>query len=113
MSYQYGTKGGPLHSAQVGGLPRRKVAVLSGKLESTTVLAVDGSSSHVGVTRPGSNGGYFTISSDGTWHFDPGSYFYSMAINEERTTSIACTINDGYNDRSCSISVTVSPYYLP
>ena len=49
----------------------------------------------MGVATAGSNGGIFTINSDGSYIFNPGTDFLDLANGESRNTSITYTIDDG------------------
>lgn len=111
MSYQYGTKCGPLRAAQVGGLPKRKAVTesISGNIASVTVSKVDGNYGYVGVPRPGSNGGNFTINSNGTWTFDPAGEFGSLSgARDTATTSVTYHTSNGTSEVMGTLTVTVS-----
>lgn len=62
--------------------------------DSITVLAVDGDTVNVDNPVDGSNGGQFTISSDGSYDFNPGADFDDLAVGESRTTTVTYTITD-------------------
>ena len=60
-------------------------------------------------TAPGSNGGWFTINSDGSWHFDPGTDFDDLAVGATRDTSVDYIVSDddGGTERA-TLTVRVS-----
>src|SRR6056297_2084793 len=65
--------------------------------DSLTVVEVDGNSvdDTVGVTVIGSNGGQFTIDSDGSYDFDPNGDFDTLGLGDSETTSVTYTVSDG------------------
>ena len=60
-------------------------------------------------TAPGNNGGWFTINSDGSWHFDPGTDFDDLAVGATRDTSVDYIVSDddGGTERA-TLTVRVS-----
>src|SRR6056297_770743 len=48
-----------------------------------------------GGTVAGSDGGTFTLNADGSYTFDPGSDFQSLAVGETAITSVTYTVSDG------------------
>ena len=77
--------------------------------DSLTVSQVDGSNANVGVSVAGNNGGQFTINSDGSYDFDPGNDFDSLAVGQTTTTQVTYTITDseGGTD-TATVTVTVT-----
>ena len=63
--------------------------------DDLTVSVVGSLSSNVGSPTAGTNGGLFTIGSDGTLDFDPDSDFDYLADGETATTTINYQITDG------------------
>ena len=63
--------------------------------DTLTVSAVNGVAGNVGIATTGSNGGSFTIGSNGLYTFDPGTAFDDLAVGETRTTTVSYTISDG------------------
>ncbi|WP_353400637.1 Ig-like domain-containing protein, partial [Hydrogenophaga sp. 5NK40-0174] len=58
---------------------------------------------------PGSNGGLFTIGTDGELTFDPNGEFESLAPGETATTTLTYTIDDGQGGTdTATITVTVT-----
>ena len=73
------------------------------------VLHVAGDAANIGVGTPGSDGGTFTIESDGSFEFDPGTDFDYLAAGEIVTTSISYTISDGQGGTdTATVTVTVT-----
>jgi len=65
---------------------------------------VDGS-----ITVAGSNGGTFTIASDGSANFDASTDFVTLAAGETAITEVTYTINDGYGGfDTATVQVTVN-----
>ena len=62
--------------------------------DSLRIIRVDSATSKVGVATAGSNGGLFTISTDGSWSFDPNDAFDDLAVGATRTTSVTYTATD-------------------
>lgn len=77
-------------------------------LDSLAVSQVAGSAANVGVAVVGSNGGLFTIGSDGTWSFDPNSDFDGLAGEQTATTSATYHVSDGVAEDEGTVTVTVS-----
>jgi VCBS repeat-containing protein len=75
-----------------------------------SVIAVNGLSSNIGVAVDGSNGGTFTISSDGSWTFDPDSDFALLSGTETADTSVSYHATDGLAEASATLTVTVNRY---
>ncbi|MAT50657.1 MAG: hypothetical protein CMK32_05685, partial [Porticoccaceae bacterium] len=68
---------------------------------STTVSA--------GAAIAGSNGGQFTIDSDGSWSFDPNGDFEDLAAGATRQTTVTYTLSDGQGGTdTATLTVTVS-----
>ena len=59
------------------------------------VARVNGATNLVGMVVSGSNGGLFTIGSNGDLIFDPGTDFDHLASGETATTTVQYTIDDG------------------
>ncbi|PWR03764.1 hypothetical protein DKT77_04820, partial [Meridianimarinicoccus roseus] len=80
--------------------------------DTLSVIYVDGSTVTSGgsVTVAGSNGGSFTVSSDGSYDFDPGGDFNDMAVGDaDKTTSVEYTVSDGEGGTDTAIlTVTVT-----
>src|SRR6056297_1337419 len=47
------------------------------------------------ITVNGSNGGQFTIDSDGSYDFDPNGDFDTLGLGDSETTSVTYTVSDG------------------
>lgn len=77
-------------------------------LDSLTISRVAGSAASVSVAVAGSNGGLFTIASDGAWMFDPGGDFASLTGEQTATTSVTYHISDGEAEDEGTLTVTVS-----
>ncbi|MDI9406956.1 MAG: Ig-like domain-containing protein, partial [Chitinophagaceae bacterium] len=74
-----------------------------------TVSAVAGSANNLGVATAGSNGGFFNISADGSYTFNPGTAFDSLAVGESTTTSTTYSISDGAGGSySSTLTVTLT-----
>ncbi|WP_114953922.1 Ig-like domain-containing protein [Sphingosinicella terrae] len=73
------------------------------------VEAVNGLAANVGADVTGTNGGRFTLNSDGSYDFDPNGQFGDLAVGETRTTSITYTVSDaeGGTD-TATLEVTVT-----
>ncbi|WP_168201392.1 Ig-like domain-containing protein [Qingshengfaniella alkalisoli] len=63
--------------------------------DMVTVSRVAGAAANVGAAVAGSDGGSFTIASDGSLSFDPGTDFDDLATGEIRQTTVSYTITDG------------------
>ncbi|MFZ1681829.1 MAG: Ig-like domain-containing protein [Rhizobiaceae bacterium] len=72
-----------------------------------TVSAVAGGPAGVGQPVEGDNGGVFIVNPDGTFSFDPGNDFQSLAVGQTATTSIAYEVSDG-NGGFATATVTVT-----
>ncbi|MEI7748025.1 MAG: VCBS domain-containing protein [Chlorobiaceae bacterium] len=71
-----------------------------------TVNAVNGVSGNVGAAVTGTHGGLFTIASDGSYSFNPGSTTFDyLAAGETTTTSVNYTVID---DKGATSSSTVT-----
>ena len=73
-----------------------------------TITAVGGESASVGKATAGSNGGNFTIESNGAWKFNPGTAFDDLAVGETRITSVVYTASDGSLTDTATLTVTVT-----
>ncbi|WP_233349903.1 Ig-like domain-containing protein [Litorimonas cladophorae] len=74
-----------------------------------TVSAVDGNAINVGRPVEGSQGGEFTINSDGSYEFDPTGDFNALAAGEIATTTITYQVSDGEGGTDvASVTVTVT-----
>lgn len=74
-----------------------------------SVSAVSGNAAGVGQPIAGSNGGTFTINTDGTYAFNPGTAFDDLAAGATRATTITYTITDGQGGFStATVTVTVT-----
>lgn len=73
-----------------------------------TVAAVNGNGASVGNTVTGTNGGSFTINSDGTYTFNPGASFDDLAVSQSRSTSVAYTATDSQGSSSTTLTITVN-----
>ena len=77
--------------------------------DALTVSAVNGSGTSVGNAVAGTNGGSFTIGSNGAYIFNPGTAFDDLAVGQTRTTAINYTISDGQGGTStATVTVTVT-----
>ena len=59
------------------------------------VSEVNGDAANVGQPIAGTNGGLFTINTDGSYSFDANGDFESLDVGESQTTTIAYQISDG------------------
>ncbi len=77
--------------------------------DTLTVNAVNGLPANVGSVVNGSNGGQFTINSDGSYTFDPNGNFEDLDVGELRNTTVTYTITDreGGTD-SATLTITVN-----
>ena len=73
-----------------------------------TITAVGGESASVGKATAGSNGGNFTIESNGAWKFNPGTAFDDLAAGATRITSVTYTAYDGRLTDTATLTVTVT-----
>ena len=76
--------------------------------DTLTISEVGGESANVGKATDGSNGGSFTISTNGAWSFNPGTGFDDLAIGATRATSVEYTATDGSQTDTATLTVTVS-----
>ncbi|MGL4637889.1 MAG: Ig-like domain-containing protein [Beijerinckiaceae bacterium] len=77
--------------------------------DTIVVGEVAGLGSNVGVPVVGSNGGTFTINSDGSYTFNPGTDFIDVPLNQTRTTTITYTLSDGEGGfDTATVTVTVT-----
>ena len=80
--------------------------------DSLTITEVDGKSANIGKAIDGSNGGTFTIESNGAWTFDPdgnkNNDFNNLKAGETRTTSVVYTVSDGSLTDTATVTVTVT-----
>ncbi|MGB0696638.1 MAG: beta strand repeat-containing protein [Rhodospirillaceae bacterium] len=78
------------------------------------LLANDSSSGTLSISSPtgsfaGSNGGLFTLSSDGSWTFDPGQDFAALTTGDSAQTEIIVTVSSSEGlseDQTLTITVT-------
>ncbi|MGI9518417.1 MAG: Ig-like domain-containing protein, partial [Pirellulaceae bacterium] len=76
--------------------------------DSLSVAAIEGSPANVGVAVAGSAGGQFTINSDGSFSFDPGTDFETLPVGTSVTTTVTYTVSDGEGGTdTATVSVTV------
>ncbi|MDH2421976.1 VCBS domain-containing protein, partial [Cobetia litoralis] len=74
-----------------------------------TITQVNGNAGGVGSAVSGSEGGSFTVNSDGTWSFDPGADFDGLTDGESAVTTITYQVSDGEGGVStATVSVTVN-----
>lgn len=76
--------------------------------DTLTVSKVAGSAGNVGVAVAGSNGGLFTIASNGGWTFDPDGDFSALTGEQTATTSVTYHASDGVAEDEGTLTVTVS-----
>ncbi len=77
--------------------------------DTLTVSQVNGNAANVGTAVTGSNGGTFTLNADGSYSFNPGSTFQSLAAGQTATSSITYTVSDGQGGTStATLTVTVT-----
>ncbi len=78
------------------------------ELSQLRIHAVGGDTNAVGQAVDGSNGGSFTISSNGTWSFIPDGDFEALADQKRATTSIEVTVADSTGATATStLTITV------
>lgn len=82
--------------------------VLTNDESGLVITAVNGLSSNVGVSTDGSNGGSFTINTDGSWTFSPDGDFALLSGSETANTSITYYASDGTSEASATLTVAVS-----
>ena len=76
--------------------------------DDLTITEVGGDTSSVGKATDGSNGGSFTIDSNGAWRFDPDGDFGDLAAGVTKTTSVEYTASDGSLTDTATLTVTVT-----
>ncbi|WP_251977996.1 tandem-95 repeat protein, partial [Salinicola avicenniae] len=77
--------------------------------EALVVSAVNGAAGGIGQPVVGSNGGTFTLSSDGAYRFDPGTAFDRLAVGQTETTQVRYTVSDGQGGNATStLTITVT-----
>jgi VCBS repeat-containing protein len=76
-------------------------------LDTLFVSRVNGSASNVGVSVAGSNGGLFTIGSEGNWLFDPNGEFDGLTGDQTAITSVTYSASDGLAYDDAILTVTV------
>lgn len=72
------------------------------------VVAINGFSGGVGVAVDGDNGGFFTVSSDGAWTFDPDGDFALLSGTETANTSVVYHVSNGTAEASAVLTITVT-----
>ncbi|GGG05046.1 hypothetical protein GCM10010924_37040 [Rhizobium wenxiniae] len=75
--------------------------------DTLTVSQVNGVSGNVGVAVAGSNGGTFTIGTNGAAVFNPGTAFVDLAAGQTRTSSVTYQVSDG-NGGTATATFTVT-----
>ena len=74
-----------------------------------TVSQVDGLAANVGTSVAGSNGGAFTIGTDGSYTFDTQSDFGYLNIGESAVTSVTYTVTDSEGGvATATVTITVT-----
>ena len=73
-----------------------------------TISKVNNSAANVSIAAAGSNGGLFTIASNGAWTFDPNGDFSTLTGDDTTTTSVTYHISDGVAEDEGTLTVTVS-----
>ena len=87
-------------------LLRNDVDIDSDKL---TITEVGGKSANVGKATDGSDGGSFTIDSEGGWTFNPDGDFDDLKAGVTRTTSVEYTASDSKGETdTATVTVTVT-----
>ena len=79
-------------------------------LEGTTgftISQVNSDPLNVGIDVAGSNGGTFTITSSGSWTFDPDGDFAALTGSDTATTSVTYHASDGVGEAMGTLTVTV------
>ena len=77
--------------------------------DELTISEVDGDTASVGKAVDGSNGGEFTIDSEGGWTFNPDGDFDNLADGKTATTSVEYTATDGKGETdTATVIVTVT-----
>lgn len=87
--------------------------VLANDASGLTVVAVNGLSANVGEPVSGSDGGVFTIASNGAWSFDPDGDFAALTGSETADTSVTYHASDGVGEAGATLTVTVSSGAAP
>jgi len=87
--------------------------VLANDATGLTVVAVNGLAANVGVEVSGSDGGIFTIASDGAWTFDPDGDFVDLEGVEYQGTSITYHASDGTSEAAATLTVNVTAPAVP
>ena len=77
--------------------------------DAFVVSQVNGDTANIGAPITGSDGGTFTINSDGSYSFDPADDFQDLAAGETATTSVTYQISDGEGGTdTATVTVTVT-----
>ena len=76
--------------------------------DALTITEVGGDAASVGSATDGSDGGRFTIRSNGSWEFNPGTDFDDLKAGVTRTTSVTYTASDGSLTDTATLTVTVT-----
>ena len=77
--------------------------------DTLSVSEVGGMAANVGAAVAGSNGGLFTIGSDGALSFNPNGGFEDLAQGETRTSTVTYTVSDGHGGTdTATVTVTVT-----
>ena len=76
--------------------------------DDLSITEVGGDTSSVGKAIDGSNGGKFTIDSNGAWRFDPDGKFGDLKAGVTKTTSVEYTASDGSLTDTATLTVTVT-----
>jgi len=79
-------------------------------IDTSDILTVSGvTGGSVGVAKAGSNGGLFTINSNGSMTFNTNGNFESLAVGETRDTSVTYTVSDGHGGTdTATVTMTVT-----
>ena len=75
-----------------------------------SVSAINGSSTNIGAAVTGTNGGVFKVAADGSYTFDPGHAFDSLAPGASASTSVSYTVSDGHGGTSTTTLTISVPY---
>ena len=77
--------------------------------DALSVLSVNGLAGNVGSGVTGTNGGTFTLQSDGSYTFVPGTAFDDLAVGESRQTSVTYVVTDSQGGTSsATVTITVN-----
>ncbi|QDT11198.1 Ig-like domain-containing protein [Planctomycetes bacterium K23_9] len=76
--------------------------------DAITVTAVGGVAGNVASSVNGSDGGTFTIHSDGSYSFNTGNDFDDLAVGQTRDTTVTYTISDGDLTSTATVTVNVT-----